>query len=437
MEQSNVLTMRLRMLRSKMLPRIGVALSLLTILLVPVEAVTAAYCDRVRSGDLSDASLLLCEDFEAPTLTRDTGFGNDGPYFGPWYDDTGYPGARGNNSYWTRTYGSAGSGYWRQGEPSSAKLGRPCAFPACFLAAWDPTDLWQGNSVAGVAILQNGQFNAEVPSVGVGPSNVSGGGNGVFQGNASLAHRILAGYPNTQGLPGEKSFGRAVRTFGATMAIAYPSSSASSGIWSGPWKHNEWRAVSQDSLDGLLTFHNDSTLKDTISPFTHFMFFHGETQAGCKAKIAAATINAGQLFCSDVHIQFQPTTAVFTRTMDWPYGTWGCVRGHYENMGLSNARVRVWFTGPAGVEKLLVDFTMDQRLLSSKGGYKGFAWNAYSNHNQEPGGTTQVTFRYEDNVHIREGAPVSCAQIGFGSSGQVSSPAPSSAPSPPTGLTIK
>ena len=51
----------------------------------------------------------------------------------------------------------------------------------------------------------------------------------------------------------------------------------------------------------------------------------------------------------------------------------------------------------------------------------GLTWNAYANANQGDAGitpTTGTTFRYEDNIHIRAGAPVSCAQIGFGTQAQ-------------------
>lgn len=50
--------------------------------------------------------------------------------------------------------------------------------------------------------------------------------------------------------------------------------------------------------------------------------------------------------------------------------------------------------------------------------YDSLIWNAFPTANQDtdPSRTTQTTFRYEDNVHIRGGSPVSYAQIGFGSS---------------------
>ena len=63
------------------------------------------YCDRVSGGDLNDPGLIFCEDWEAVTLHDDVNFGGGPPLYGPWYDDTGYTGNWGNNSYWGQHYG--------------------------------------------------------------------------------------------------------------------------------------------------------------------------------------------------------------------------------------------------------------------------------------------------------------------------------------------
>ena len=76
------------------------------VLAAPCTRGVNCYCDKVKpGGPLADPQLLLCEDFEAPTLHDDVGFGNGAPDFGPPYDDTGSPGWRGFNGYWHRTYG--------------------------------------------------------------------------------------------------------------------------------------------------------------------------------------------------------------------------------------------------------------------------------------------------------------------------------------------
>src|SRR5207244_1091075 len=100
---------------------------------------------------------------------------------------TGLPGARGNNSYWTRTYGSgAYGGAWIKGQPSNPTFGVTCSFSQCFQAAWDATNRWNGNAEAakggaGIAIMQDSDFNVEVPSI-LPPAGRAGGGSGAFDG---------------------------------------------------------------------------------------------------------------------------------------------------------------------------------------------------------------------------------------------------------------
>jgi len=112
------------------------------------------------------------------------------------------------------------------------------------------------------------------------------------------------------------------------------------------------------------------------------------------------------------------------------------VQGYFQNLG-SKSSIQVWFTGRSGVQKKIVDISgMDLTGTTAKYGYQGRIWNAYANTNQ--GGqygytaSVQTTFRYEDNTHIRAGAPVSCSQIGFSSSGGIAG-----TPAAPTGLAVQ
>ena len=88
----------------------------------------------------------------------------------------------------------------------------------------------------------------------------------------------------------------------------------------------------------------------------------------------------------------------------------------------------------AGVEQTIVDISNMNTLSMVPGGYNGFEFNNYANTNQGGGPipSTQTSFRYEDNIHIRAGAPVSCSQIGFGSS-----IGPSTGPSTPAGVRLQ
>jgi len=93
-------------------------------------------------------------------------------------------------------------------------------------------------------------------------------------------------------------------------------------------------------------------------------------------------------------------------------------------MDTSNMTWKLWHNGV-----LIVDIEgIDGRALGRQS-YKNFTWNSYANYNQEPGqSTTRTTYRYEDNVHIRQGEPVSCQQIGFTSLTPPPPPPPTTAP---------
>jgi hypothetical protein len=379
------------------------------------------YCDKVRGGSLNDPQLLFCEDFEAPTLISDTGLGNGPPYYGPWYDDTGHTGNRGVNSYWNRVYGPGADGHlFSSGQPSNPALGTPCGFMLCSgLKVWDSEDRWSANNYDPHAAYYTHilQFAQEIATLAP-PTNTAGGGIGVFDGNATFVQRIPTGA--THGIIGRVDFHTQTRDVGVTMAIAYPANSLSSGIWGtssvpAAWKHNEWiTAYNPDGgLDGLFVFYNQEGPRSGI-PFAGFIgSFLDQNYTNC-ASIAPLVGNA-QCIGDGLGIYWN-SPANYNQPTDWPFGTWGCVRGHIENAGLLNMRMRVWFQGPnMTTERLIIDFRADGTQLDNRDGYSGMVWNAYANANQGGGyvATTELTYRYEDNVHVRAGAPVPCAQIGF------------------------
>jgi hypothetical protein len=183
-------------------------------------------------------------------------------------------------------------------------------------------------------------------------------------------------------------------------------------------------------------FHNQGS-RGEQDPF-YWMFIDAslEPQAQCKAKVAAAKVAFGTLFCAPHGtIQSGPFAGQigwimqygagtnYRRSQHWPDGMWGCVRAHLENLGLSNSRVRIWLTTGRVTDLPIVDFMVDMTGQGAANGYVGWRWNHYKN----MPGPAQLTYRYEDNVHIRAGAPVSCAQIGSsGGGGDTTSPAPPS-----------
>jgi hypothetical protein len=388
---------------------------------------TDCYCDRVRTvtDPLYDPSLLFCEDFEAPTLYLDQGLGDGAPYFGPWYDETGSPGNRGNNSYWAQTYGNGVGDYlWETGTPIiDPALGDRCTIAGgCTVKSWDGTNRWSANAhepLLGI-MIQGSDFSAEVAAI-TAPTNTVGGAPGVFDGNANLAFRIPPG--GSGGIAGKADFPDGTpldvtRTIGLTMAISYPDNALSAGIIGKPggdnlpWKHNEWETEYGPSFDGLFVFYNGGSREKF--PFAGFIgSFEDQNDTNC----GAANTTVGQTSCLGTGLGINWSAEdEYDQATDFPMGTWGCVRGFIENAGTINQRFRVWFQGPnMASERLIVDFEMDATLLDNKDGYSGMAWNAFSNANQDPADyTTQTTFRYEDNVHARAGMPVSCKQIGFG-----------------------
>jgi hypothetical protein len=346
-----------------------------------------------------DTAALLCEDFEARELTQDVSRGVTSGNFGPWYDDTGYAGNRGNNAYWSRTYGPTGSDCsWRQGQPSNPQKGTPCAFGTCFGGEWSAGDPWGANAHACMDVMRNGEFDDEVTTNH--EPTLPGGGQGVFDGAQIMGHRVQrGGVPGSvAGFHGSKSFGRAVTTIGITEALAYPSDVLSSRIFDAPWKDNQFQ-------NGQEHWHRGSTgagSKPDDLPYMPFRF------ANCSAALANARVLVGTAQCNSLGVMVGPADA-YSQPRDFPWGTWGCSQAYMSGMNTSSMTWKIWHNGV-----LIVHIeNIDGRAMTHPS-YSNFSWNSYANYNQEAGqATTRTTYRYEDNVHIREGEPVSCQQVGF------------------------
>src|SRR5262249_19212651 len=148
-----------------------------------------------------------------------------------------------------------------------------------------------------------------------------------------------------------------------------------SGVWAGPWKGNEWVSVDlpggNASLDALLVMWNQTAGRTTQAPFTHAIFYDGDTQGSCQAKLNQATKTVGDFRCVDVAFYFFADPSIYNQPVDWPDGTWGCVQGYFQNLG-ANSSIQVWFTGPSGVQKKIIDISgMDLTGTAAKFGYRG------------------------------------------------------------------
>jgi hypothetical protein len=416
----------------------------------PCTAGVDCYCDRVAGGDLNDPLLLVCEDFDSPAYYQDVGLGTNGGVStanrvggpgaaqysksstvanGSWWSGNGSTNNRnrGGGSLWWGRYGNFTQGYnWGPNQPTTPQSGNPCNFDIVTTSGcsggpvWHPTGAWGSTADSGggpspstMFVIRNGEFALENHTA---PTNASGGGSGVFDGNASMAWRQPPG--STAGTGSGKSFGAIYRTFGMTVAMAYPLNSTSSGIWGGSWKHMEFcQTLGNCAGDGLLVFHNQGSRLGS-SPFSWmFMIGSPEDQAACTAKlnasIAAGLKPFGHAFCDLNGNLNYGGGSNYLQSRDWPDGMWGCVRGYFENMGTVSSRIRIWLTTGMVTDLPIVDLTMDFTGQGSRNGYGGLFWDHYKNF----GTNTVVTYRYKDNLHIRAGAPVSCNQIGFGAVG--------------------
>lgn len=411
------------------------------------------YCDCVRGANRGDgfasaacatknvpvdSAVLMCEDFESRNLTENVGAGAGAPNFGPWYDVTGSPSGvgRGFNSYWTRTYGSVGSGCsWHRGEPANPQYGITCGAANCFAQEWSAGNPWGANQYACIDIMRNGEFDDELPT---NPEpTIPGGGSGVLDGRQSIAHRVPRGdgggaeSPTTGGFHGTKSFGRVVTNIGITQAMAFPTNIEASRVMSAPWKFNE--TSGNDSGTGYEGWPVGNSGVGWLAGGTRLFPFAGyvwtDNTPACEALDDESRALVGQKQCNhSLGLHFGPNLADYDQPRDFPFGTWGCIQSHFYDMNTSNAKMKIWYNG-----KLIVDLDRLDGAKLLNPGYNAYHFNHYANYNQHPGAaTTQVTYRYEDNVHLRQGAPVSCQQIGFTSLAPATPPTPN--PEPPAGL---
>ena len=374
------------------------------------------YCDK--AAVTGDGSLLMCEDFEAPTLTADTNFGGSSYPWGPWYDATGSPPLpdhyTGLNSYFTKTYGSAVESCSYTAGDSDPVSGEQCTYDSppffgCFLMEWTLGDPWGGNSRACLDIISAGEFDDDVTlSDPVNP----GGTNGVFDGASVIGHRVPI--QRTSGIIGEKNW-TDVSEVGITMAVAFSANIVASNVTDASWKTNEWASSAQAGNPEFWSLGTQGKIQlDTDFLIGGFIWWN--SQALCQTALNSATVSVGEAACNDNDglgtLVISANTDEYVQATDWPHGTWACHRAYQTGMATSTT-IRIWHN-----EVLVFEITgMDssQRLHQ---GYGRFVWNAFANHNDTgqhgPPYAIEQVYRYEDNVHIREGVPVSCAQIGWG-----------------------
>ena len=392
-----------------------------------------------------DSKVLVVEGYNNPLYHDDgpTG-GPGGPgsrgSCGPWYD-TGQTPYRGWRSCWSTKWGSAPSSLlWQPGEPANPKRGVSCTCKGCqgcgiagFVFPPGNPNAYDAPQRAGVAIFRNGEFNAEVASMGAGPVDPNTGQAGVPGGsNAMFGARVPKGTDGTGGITGHIEFpGAPYREVGMTTLYAFPPNVATSGVANDMWKGNECTYEANgsggNSCDVVFGYAHALDARVGTFPFYGAIFAdyrlnQPTRQSICNQAVANATVNAGSLRCDrEGNVLFGAKTPDYTQSRDWPLGTVGCVSAYWRNLGApppNATALTVTLQVGTKVQTIFDGANIDLSRTSSAPGMYGRSPDAYANANAGPqyGSvyTTEVTYRLEGNHVTRNGAPLTCAQLGYG-----------------------
>ena len=391
------------------------------------------YCDRVDGGDLNDTLLLMCEDFENP------GYYSGSPNFAA---STGS--LRGEISAWALTHqNGVGSALWSPGDPT----GTPYVGPQCataqqvcvglkeYCSAAQGTEVGVTGDGGGVNCWGSASFDANDLAYAdmqktanldykAEITDLAGPTTELANGQQHLAYRIPEGQGRTSGLVGVHPF-TSSDTIGITIAMALPSNIEDSNILTLPWKFDEWENVSGSGLKyNMFPFGNslcvDEPASGNMANEFPFCPFFGTQQSSCST--AGATQTVGSIACNSTVAWYlfadgalwDPQTDLLPHLDNWI-----CARFFIENYMISSTRARLWVTTPDIDDRLIIDIsTWD--TTQGRGEFNEYVFGSYSNYNDDtinnPTGpwSTETTYRHEDNIHIRAGLPVTCAQIGFG-----------------------
>lgn len=360
------------------------------------------YCDTAAYA--SDSLGLACLDFEADALYLD------------WYSTGGQTGNRGAGGYWTQNYGSFQGGQFKSTDPTP-RVGSACTFSACSGNKSEYCSAEQGNLVDGqgadcfgpgmntgacVDIQRGGDVFYEIPSLTL--TGGFGTDASIGSGNAHFAERVPAG--STCGNTGRKTF-TASTEVGVTQLLGFSSNLDATGIFATYWKGSEWASAANA---GTLSEHwytgRGNNGGASQLPFRPFMFTTGSS--ACQTALNSATVVLGTASCQGIALYYAAATSVYSQTRDFPWGTWKCVQAHISGLNSSNVTIKIWLEGT-----LIFHITgFDGSALENKN-YQNVTFDSYANANANQGvpATTQTAFRYNDNIHIRNGPPVACSVV--------------------------
>ena len=224
------------------------------------------------------------------------------------------------------------------------------------------------------------------------------------------------------GFHGNAGLDRLVTSFGITSA-RYTATGITAG--SVAWKGNQYTPANA-ALTG--TYNTTS-----CSPYPTGIGTNLEPYSGTMWKFDSSDPN-DQTMTNNVGSSCSTGTTIKTVPAEQatplaPRGEWVCQQVQYENWGQTNGRVRHWIDGQLVIDTDIDLSTVDNSWIETDGtGLLNFKWNNYWNGNSLGGpsiwdgvlgsknqgyGGTNWSGRLQDNLVIKEGAPVSCAEIGF------------------------
>lgn len=378
----------------------------------------ASACTSKWGSNIYDSSLIFCEDAEAPTLwdfaSHESQVGDGAPYYGPAYDSTGWGSGgtqnaglfRGFNSYWTRVYGNANTqGAWTDGKPAAPTYGPICnpttsSGDTCsYEIILGDSNPWQANTnTAVLRIIQDG----DGPFIGTITGGHSTNGD-VFSGNASWEGIQQTGRSGAHF--GDKNFADATE-IGVTVATYWSSNTVASGVLNHAVKGWEFSDSSFSGYGEWITGgrQESSCAGAARAPYAGLLWY---ATGATFADFSGATVTTGEICDNTTALVVKAST--WTRPSDF-FGKWFCLRYHLSGLGTSNVSIQVYDPATNDSTKIVNVSGLNGAKLKNQA-YDHLEIEAYNN----AGVVDQVEDASQgfDNVHVRRGEPVSCAQIGF------------------------
>ena len=279
-----------------------------------------------------------------------------------------------------------------------------------------------GSRIDGQADITNTGKCIDITSSDPGSLSIPGVSNQdrVFDGKHSLAAlnqppvgEYSPGVPDYQtgGKHGTANLDRPVKSFGITRATYVSANVAQDGI---AWKTDQFTGKDLGFYGTVNSINPDSDSQQCVDPKqsgwdwypyagTGWFSAHGDNETwtdvvghGCKA----------------TKLKIYPSAEYRHKP-----ATWRCMQIQYEGWGTVNGRIRHWWDGELVLDLQNVNMSSMQNHMNPEG-LDQFTFNNYFNgasgnpQNQGYMGNS-VSGRMKDNIVIRQGAPVSCSDIGF------------------------